>query len=162
MLSTTRRTRLERRRLTKAEVTAWRAFLRAQAVLIRGISRDLEDAGVLPLPFYGVLLRLSRAPEQALRHTELADQVFITKSGLTRLLDRMEEQGLVERRGSDEDRRGQYAVLTAAGGRALRRSAPSHVRSIARRFADLLLPRELAALTESCHRIAAGPKGENE
>ncbi len=143
-----------RRRLTADELATWRAFLRAHATLVRGLERDLEQAGGVPLPFYGVLVSLAEAPEHALRLTDLAERVALTKSGLTRLLDRMEERGLVARRACEEDRRGQYAVLAPPGRRALRRSAPTHLRGIAARFADRLAPRELTVLREALGRVA--------
>lgn len=143
-----------RRRLSEAELGAWRAFLGAHAALLRGVERDLEEARAVPFSFYAVLVTLSQARPDGLRLTELAERVFLTKSGLTRLLDRMEERSLIGRRACAVDKRGQYAVLTPAGLRALRRSAPAHLASIARRFADHLSPRELDMLTDALQRIA--------
>lgn len=143
-----------RRRLSEAELGAWRLFLRAHATLLRGMEHDLEQARAVPFSFYGVLFTLASGPPEGMRLTELAERVFLTKSGLTRLLDRMAEHGLIERRSCAEDKRGQYAMLTPAGKRAFRRSAPAHLASIARRFADQLSPRELVAVAEALERVA--------
>lgn len=154
-----------RRRLSDAELGAWRAFLRAHATLLRGIEHDMEAARVVPFSFYGVLFTLASGPAEGMRLTELAERVFLTKSGLTRLLDRMAERGLVERRACAQDKRGQYAALTPVGGRAFRRSAPAHLASIARRFADRLSPRELVTLRQAFERVAeanAGPPVEEQ
>lgn len=144
-----------KRRLTGEELAAWRAFLRAHAAVTRALERDLQDAAAPPLSGYGVLLRLAEAPDARLRPGELAERALLTKSGLTRLLDRLEEQGYVERRACAEDARGQYAELTARGRRALRRAAPTHLRGIARYFVDPLSARDRAILTDALERVAA-------
>lgn len=154
-----------RRRLSEAELGAWRAFLRAHATLLRGMEHDLEAARAVPFSFYGVLFTLASGPSGGMRLSELADQVFLTKSGLTRLLDRMAEHGLIERRACTQDKRGQYAMLTPAGRRAFRRSAPAHLASIAHRFADRLSARELVVVSGALERVAevnAAPPSEEE
>nr|MCW2728789.1 transcriptional regulator, MarR family [Aeromicrobium sp.] len=84
-------------RLTETELGAWRSFLRAHAQITRKLEADLVAEHELPLPSYDVLLQLAESPGRRLRMTELADRVLLSRSGLTRLVDRLEREGLVER-----------------------------------------------------------------
>lgn len=142
-----------KRRLSPDELRAWRAFLRSHATVSRSLERALE-ASDLTLAGYGVLVVLSEAPEQRLRLHEIAERIGLTKSGLTRLIDRLELRGYVERHACELDKRGQYAVVTAAGRRAFRRAAPGHLGAIAERFADHLTAPELSTLTRALERVA--------
>lgn len=142
-----------KRRLSPAELRAWRAFLRSHATVSRSLERALEGSD-LTLAGYGVLVVLSEAPEQRLRLHEIAERIGLTKSGLTRLIDRLEVRGYVERHACELDRRGQYAVVTAAGRRAFRRAAPAHLGAIAAQFADHLTAPELNTLTRTLERVA--------
>ncbi len=107
-----------------------------------------------------MLVTVAEGPQSGLRPTELAERTFLTKSGLTRALDRLETQGLVERRACPSDGRGQLIVMTAKGRRFARRAAPGHFRAVARHFAELLRPHEIALLTEALGRVAAGPAAD--
>src|ERR1039457_1472755 len=94
---------------------AWRALLRAQAGVAGNLERELMAAEGLPLAWFEVLLVLDQAPEGALRLQRLMDTVLMTKSGVSRLVDRMETAGLVARAGRPSDRRGGFARTTPAG-----------------------------------------------
>src|SRR5688572_19066860 len=94
---------------------AWQALLHAHHQVIRMLDRELRDEHDLPLAAYDVLLRLARAPGRALRMTELADRVMLSPSGMTRLVDRLVDKGLVERRTDPEDGRVALASLTDQG-----------------------------------------------
>jgi len=94
---------------------AWRALLRAQSGLACNLERELMEAEGLPLAWYEVLLVLDGAPEGAVRLQRLMDTVLMTKSGVSRLIDRMEAAGLVARTGCPSDRRGAFAVITDLG-----------------------------------------------
>jgi len=142
-----------KRRLSPEELRAWRAFLRSHATVSRSLERALEDSD-LTLAGYGVLVVLSEAPEQQLRLHQIAERIGLTKSGLSRLIDRLEARGFVERRACELDKRGQYAVVTAAGRRAFRRAAPGHLGAIATRFADHVSPPELVMLSRVLERVA--------
>ena len=142
-----------KRRLSGDELRAWRAFLRAHAMVGRSLERALEGSD-LTLAGYGVLVVLSEAPEQRLRLHEIAERIGLTKSGLTRLIDRLEARGYVERHACELDKRGQYAVVTAAGRRAFRSAAPGHLGAIAARFADHLTGPELDTMTKALERVA--------
>jgi DNA-binding MarR family transcriptional regulator len=107
----------------------WRSFLRAHATVLRELERELNEAG-LPLGWYDVLLQLAEAQGHRLRMAELADRVLLSRSGLTRLIDRLQAEGLVRREPSPDDARGTFTVLTEPGLAALRRAAPVHLRGI--------------------------------
>ena len=89
-------------------------------VLVRRLEADLLAEHQLPLASYDVLVQLVEAPDRRLRMTELAQRVLISRSGLTRLVDRLEREGLVRREACDDDARGLFAVLTEAGFQRLR------------------------------------------
>ena len=114
---------------------AWRVFLNAHAAVVERIERALAEAELPPLGWYDVLWALYRAPEQKLRMHELAPQVVLSRSGLVRLVDRVEAAGLVERERCLTDRRGAYAVLTPDGEAMLRRMWPVYEAAIAAFFA---------------------------
>ncbi|GAB3456617.1 MarR family transcriptional regulator [Massilia terrae] len=105
---------------TDDKLSAWPLLLTGHAVLTGEIERRLAEAGLPPLAWYDVLWALERAPQQRQRMHELADSVVLTRSNLTRLVDRLEAAGLLRRESDPEDKRGAYAVLDGAG-LALRR-----------------------------------------
>lgn len=142
--------------LTDLEMGAWRSFLEAHRRILDVLEHELRDHEDLPLTWYDVLVQLSESPTRSLRMQELADAVLLSKSGLTRLVDRMETAGLVERAPCEDDGRGIMAVLTDAGHERLRGAAPTHVAGVRAHFADLLRPGEAAVLAQALSRIAAG------
>ena len=127
-------------------LAAWRAFLRAHARVIRNLERELQDEEHLALTDYDVLVQLARAEDRRLRMSELADGLLLSRSGATRLVDRLVAEGLVERVMCDTDRRGQWASLTDAGLERLRRATPAHLRGVAEHFLDRLSADDLTAL----------------
>jgi len=133
---------------------AWRGFIRAHAHVLAHLSRELQDEEGLPATWYDVLVQLSEADGQHLRMQDLAERVLLSQSGLTRLVDRMEKDGLVERVRCSEDGRGLFTQLTPAGLTALRRAYPTHLRGVQRWFADLLSDEEAAVLAGALSRIA--------
>jgi DNA-binding MarR family transcriptional regulator len=140
--------------LSDARMAAWRAFLEAHARATAQLSRELLEEESLPLAWYDVLVQLSEAPDQRLRMQELADRVLLSQSGLTRLVDRMQKDGLVERLRCASDGRGTYATLTPAGLAQLRRAYPTHLRGVRAWFADLLDEDEARVLARALTRIA--------
>src|SRR6478609_412755 len=104
----------------------WQAFVRAHALVVRRIEADLMAAHQLSLVSFDVLERLSEAPLRRLRMAELADLLVVSRSGVTRAVDRLARQGLVSREPCDSDLRGTYASLTAAGTARLAAAAPTH------------------------------------
>lgn len=143
-----------RRRLTDAEVRAWEAFLRAFAATSRALEQEAESRGGLAIGEHFLLVQIARGPESGIRPTELAARALLTKSGVTRAVDRLERADLVARTDCPTDGRGSHVVLTAKGRRLVRRAAPGHMRAIARHFADPVSARELAILTVALERIA--------
>jgi DNA-binding MarR family transcriptional regulator len=141
------------RRASDLELGAWRAFLRAGTASALAFDAALADTGVSHSE-YDVLVNVATGPKDGLRPTELAERVLITKSGLTRLLDRLVERGYIERRACASDRRGQLIVLTQDGRRAFRRAAPNVVRAIGTIFGEHFTERDISALRVSCERIA--------
>src|ERR1700674_5909476 len=111
-------------KLKPAELRAWRAFLNAQAALLRRLGADLIKEEDITLPEYDVLVQLSFTPDGRLRMTELSDRVRLSPSGLTRLVDRLVRTGLVKRGRCASDRRGPKAILTPAGKVRFRPASP--------------------------------------
>jgi DNA-binding MarR family transcriptional regulator len=126
--------------LSASEIATWRAFLAAHALMIRAIERDLAREELPPLGWYDVLFALYEAPERRLRIHELADAVVLSRSGLSRLVDRLEAAGLLRRAAVAGDRRGAYAEITRDGIRTLRRIWPVYSRCIAEHFVPQLGP----------------------
>ena len=111
-------------------MVAWRRFLRAHAVVTRRLEGELLAEHGLPLATYDVLVQLVEAPQRRLRMSELAEQVLLSRSGLTRMVDRLERDGLVRREACADDARGQFTVITEAGVQRLRAASPTHLRGI--------------------------------
>jgi DNA-binding MarR family transcriptional regulator len=120
------------------QLAAWRAFLRAHSTMLRRISSDLDEVGLPPLTWYDVLAALRDAPERSLRQVELAERVLLSNSGLSRLVDRIERDGLVERTSCPTDRRSFHVRLTDDGAEMLERMWPVYARGIAEDFLPAL------------------------
>jgi DNA-binding MarR family transcriptional regulator len=142
-----------KRRLTTEELTSWRAFLRAHAVITRALEVELVAEQTLSLAAYDVLVQLVEAPDRRLRMTELADAVLLSRSGVTRLVDRLERAGLVARCPVEHDGRGVAARITEAGIARLRKASRTHLAGVARHFADRLDADDLAALERISRRL---------
>jgi DNA-binding MarR family transcriptional regulator len=124
--------------LSDEQLGVWRAFLRAHSTMLRRLGRDLDEAGLPPLAWYDVLAALRDAPEQHLRQVELAELVLLSNSGLSRLLDRIEVKGLVERRSCPDDRRSFHVAITPEGLELLEQMWPVYARGIAEDFLPAL------------------------
>lgn len=140
--------------LTPAELDAWRAFLRAHSRVTRVLDAELSAECDLPLGSYEVLLHLQNAPNRQLRMTDLADRVLLSRSGLTRLVDKLVSEGLVTRESCATDLRVNYATLTDAGYDRLKKAAPTHLRGVRTHMVDLLTPKELEVLATALNRVA--------
>jgi DNA-binding MarR family transcriptional regulator len=135
--------------LTRAQMRAWTAFLDAQASLLRQLEAELVEKENMTLAEFDVLIQLGMAPDRRLRMTELSERVRLSRSGLTRLVDRLLQDGLVKRTACASDRRGTFATLTAAGGARLRRARPIHLEGIREHFGKRLSAAQLAAVAEA-------------
>ena len=142
------------RKLNEEQLRTWRAFLSAHSTMLRRISRDLDEAGLPPLTWYDVLAALREAPEGRLRQVDVAERVLLSHSGLSRLLDRIEDDGLVERVRCPSDRRAINLVLTDKGREMLRRMWPVYARGIAEDFLPALGD-NLGAVGATLERVAA-------
>jgi DNA-binding MarR family transcriptional regulator len=131
----------------------WASFLQAHAALVDALEAELQDRRDLPLSWYDVLITLAQAEGGELRMQDLARRVLLSKSGLTRLFDRMEQAGLVERRECESDRRGTYAAMTAEGRRVLRRAMPVHGKGVEEHFLSHLTAAEAAAMQSAFGKI---------
>ena len=120
--------------ISEDQLRAWRAFLRAHSTMLRRISQDLDAAGLPPLAWYDVLATLRDAPEARLRQVDVAEQLLLSTSGLSRLLDRIEEAGLARRVTCPGDRRSLHLELTDEGREMLERMWPVYARGVAEDF----------------------------
>ena len=125
-------------KIDPAAWAAWRDFLRFHAQVIDELERELVEGADMPLTWYDVLLHLSSAPDGMLRMQELAAAVVLSRSGLTRVVDRLERAGYVERSVCPSDRRGMFAQITKQGRKAFDRAKPIHRDGVARHFASRL------------------------
>lgn len=146
-------------KLGEANLGPWRAFLNAHALVVRRIEARLAEADLPPLGWYDVLWALYRAPGQRLRIHELAEEVVLSRTGMSRLVDRLETAGQLAREPVPGDGRGAYAVLTDAGAATLRRIWPVYETAIAELFAAPLGDgaEELRAMLE---RVAGHVRGQ--
>ncbi|MGL4173540.1 MAG: MarR family winged helix-turn-helix transcriptional regulator [Actinomycetota bacterium] len=142
------------RRLTSEQLQTWRAFLRAHATIATQLETDLRVKHQMPLGYYDVLVHLVEAPKRRLRMTDLADAALISRSGLTRLVDRMVRDGFVTREPNPDDARGVFAVVTDNGYRALKAATPSHLRGVTEYFIDRLTATQLKTFGNLCNRLA--------
>ena len=132
---------------------AWRTFLRAHAAVVSEIETDLERRGLIPLTWYDVLVAISSAPGGRIRMAALAGKLVLTRSGATRLVDKLERARLVRRETAVEDRRGAFATLTPGGRRALRKAWPAYARGINELFLAHISDRELTTLARALERV---------
>jgi DNA-binding MarR family transcriptional regulator len=125
-------------RIPDQDLAAWRAFLAAHARAVGAIEDALRDEGLPPLTWYDVLWPLYQAPDHRLRMKELADEMVLSRTGLVRLVDRIERAGLLRREPVPGDGRGAYAVLTEEGIEMLRRMWPVYARGIRSEFLEAI------------------------
>ncbi|MDQ6795997.1 MAG: MarR family transcriptional regulator [Chloroflexota bacterium] len=140
---------------------AWRAFLVAHARLFRRLDDELRVEHSLSLPEYETLLQIAQAPDRRMRMSRIANRVLLSKSGVTRLVDRLVADGFVERSQCSSDARGAEAGLTPAGLERLRAASTTHLRGIERYFLSAIEPSELAALGRMMESISQGTGGES-
>jgi DNA-binding MarR family transcriptional regulator len=131
--------------LDEEELAAWKGMLRAHAELVRTLDAELTREHDMPLSSYEVLLYLNDADEGRMRMSELADSVLISRSGLTRLVDRLERQGLLKRERCTSDARGLFAEITDEGRRVFDDARKTHLDGVRRLFLDRFSRGELRA-----------------
>ncbi|HVP02964.1 MAG TPA: MarR family transcriptional regulator [Solirubrobacteraceae bacterium] len=138
------------------ELRAWRGMLRAHAALTKALDAELEAEHGLPLSSYEVLLHVWHADGRRMRMSDLAESVILSRSGLTRLVDRLEREGLVARESCPSDARGSFARLTPAGAAKLEAARRTHLAGVRERFLDRVSAEELEVLGTVWDRILAG------
>jgi DNA-binding MarR family transcriptional regulator len=143
------RTRTANPPLDDREMSAWHALMRTHAKIARVLGAELEAEQGLSLPAYEVLAHLSEAPSRRLRMSDLAAYAVLTPSGLTRLVDKLVRDGLVERARCATDARVVYAVITADGMRRLRSAYPTHLRGVREHLINRLEPHQLDAIADA-------------
>lgn len=139
--------------LTDLELGAWRGLLRVHARLVKALDANLEAAHGLPLSQYDVLVQVAGAPGQRMRMCELADGVLLSRSGLTRLVDRMSKDGLLSRCACEDDARGSFACLTPAGKARLEEARPTHLAAVRELFLSEFSEDELTCLAGLWERV---------
>lgn len=134
-------------------LAVWQAFLQTHSGVLRTLEHEMDEEQHLPLTWYDVLAWLSKAPEGRLRMQTLADSVVLSRSGVTRLVERMVTAGLAERQLCPSDRRGWYAVITTKGREAFERARPGHLRGIKEHFLNYLSDDDIKALHRALSKI---------
>jgi DNA-binding MarR family transcriptional regulator len=142
--------------LDEREMAAWHALIRAHSRVVRKLEAELEAEQGLTLPAYEVLAHLSSAPDERLRMSELAAHAVLTPSGLTRLVDKLVREGLVERAKCNSDARVVYAVLTQLGRDRLVSAYPTHLRGVREHLIDWLSPAQQEGLADALGELANG------
>jgi DNA-binding MarR family transcriptional regulator len=117
---------------------AWSGFIRAHSSIVKELDAELQAAHGLPLSSFDVLVQLSLAPNGRMQMSELAEAVHLSRSGLTRMVDRLERQGLLERHKGERDPRQVFACITKAGLERLAKATPTHLAGVCRMFLERL------------------------
>ncbi len=146
-------------KLDNLRSSLWRLFLTAQVKLRDRIEVKLDRAGLPSLEWYDVLYTLKESPEQRLRLSELAEKVLLTRSNLTRLVDRLETAGLLQRQSCPSDRRGTFAVLTEAGLAMQQQIWPIYAEGIVEYFASQINDDEVEVLQQVLQRMLINLEG---
>ena len=144
--------------LSETELRAWQALLHAHQQVTRTLDAELRAEHGISMADYDVLLRLARAPERTLRMTELAKRVMMSPSGLTRVVDRLVEAGLMRRDRVEKDARVMLGRLTDQGRQVLRRAAKTHLRGIREHFTGKLSQTQLRNVASGLE-VITGPHG---
>jgi DNA-binding MarR family transcriptional regulator len=125
---------------------AWSGFIRAHSSIVKELDAELQAAHGLPLSSFDVLVQLSVAPNGRMQMSELAEAVHLSRSGLTRMVDRLERQGLLERHKGERDPRQVFACITKAGLERLAETTPTHLAGVRRMFLERLSQPQLKQL----------------
>jgi DNA-binding MarR family transcriptional regulator len=140
-------------KLSPEERAAWSGFIRAHATIVRELDAELRAAHGLPLSSFDVLVQLSLAQEGRMQMYELAEAVHLSRSGLTRLVDRLERQGMLERHRGERDPRQVFACITRRGLERLAETTPTHLAGVRRRFLERLTRAQVSQLVVVWNRL---------
>jgi DNA-binding MarR family transcriptional regulator len=139
--------------IRETHLAAWRAVLNAHTSVVANAEAALAAAELPPLAWYDVLWAIRRAPARRVRMAELAASLTISRGGLTKLADRLENAGFLRREPADDDGRGLYAVLTADGNTLLRRMWPVYSRALRETFVSAISSEEAVLITAALGRV---------
>jgi DNA-binding MarR family transcriptional regulator len=142
--------------LSQRELRAWRGLLRIHSRLVKALDAELEGTHGLAVTSYEVLMYLADSPDGRMRMHDLASCVLLSRSGLTRLVDRLEREGLIKRESCEDDGRGAFAVLTAPGRDKLTAARRTHLDGVRRHFVEHLSDAELDQLGDIWTRVLPG------
>ena len=142
-------------RLDEQELRAWRGLLRTYARLTKALDAELEDIHGLPLSSYEVLMYIADSPDEKMRMHDLASSILLSRSGLTRLVDRLERDGLLSRASCSSDARGSFACLTPEGRKVLDAARATHLAGVRAMFLSHFTPAEQEQLGSFWDRTAA-------
>ncbi|MEA2307209.1 MAG: hypothetical protein QOH43_4489 [Solirubrobacteraceae bacterium] len=142
--------------LGERELRAWRGLLRVHATLSKALDAELEAEHDLPLTSYEVLMYVADAEGERMRMCDLAESILLSRSGLTRLIDRLERDGLVCRTTCSSDARGSFACLTPAGRAKLNAARATHLAGVRRLFLQHFGPEEQELLASFWERVLPG------
>jgi DNA-binding MarR family transcriptional regulator len=146
--------------LSLGELRAWRGLLRAHSCLAKRLDATLEQAHRLPMTSYEALQHLADSSGGRMRMCDLAEQAQLSRSGLTRLVDRLEREELLERCSCEQDARGSFACLTDAGRERLEEARVTHLAVVREHFFSRFSEDELSVLADMCERIAPCSAGD--
>jgi len=135
--------------------STWRLFLTAHVRVVAQIEAKLAAAKLPPIEWYDVVFALKEMPDRRLRLSELADRLLLSRSNLTRLVDRLEKEGLLYREACPDDRRGMFAVLTAAGLTLQQQMWEVYAAGIAEYFGDALDDAEVEVMQQAMRKVLA-------
>ena len=133
-------------------LAAWRGVLNTHAAVVGAVEEALAGAGLPPLAWYDVLWAIRRAPGRRMRMAELASSLTVSRGGLTKLADRVEDAGLIRREAAEDDRRGLYAVITPAGEQMLKRMWPVYAKVLRNTFVGPIHEEEAAVIADALSR----------
>jgi DNA-binding MarR family transcriptional regulator len=140
--------------LTPERLRAWRLFFESALAMLDVLDSDAEHSLGIPMQYYDVLVHLEETPD-GLRMNELADKILYSKSGLTRVVDRMEKAGLVRRYRPDNDRRSVFVLQTANGRQTMEAARARHHEWIDENFSRLLTGNDISAITRAFQKLSA-------
>lgn len=141
---------------TDGRITSFGLLVEANRRLLRTFDRSLRDQHGISIVWFEALLRLSRSENGRMSMSDLADQLVLSSGGITRLVDRLEDAGLVAREACPSDRRVQWARLTPGGTRKLEEAAASHLRDLDDHFLSGMNDAELETITRVLDRLRQG------
>jgi DNA-binding MarR family transcriptional regulator len=142
-------------RIPESQLGAWRAVLNSHASLVAHVERALSRADLPPLGWYDLLWAIRRSPGKRIRMAELADNLTLTRGGVTKLTDRLEGAGLLQRTPAEDDRRGLFAEITPAGEALLRKMWPVYAGALNETFGSAVSDREAKVIAAALQRATA-------